>query len=74
MTLQPHDIQWYWALAWPVLSAFINAMFRMKTADEWADLCEKSPRLAGYIRLMRAMGFDVHKTFEALEQIARSKQ
>lgn len=63
--------QWWWALAWPVVSAFINAAFRAKTPDEWASVCEQSPRFAGLIRFMRATGLDLHKAFEALAQIAK---
>ena len=63
------QLEWWWALVWPVFSAAINAVFRVKTPEEWADLCEHSPRFAGVIRLSRAVGLDVHKAFEALAQI-----
>ena len=63
--------QWWWALVWPVLSAAINAAFRAKTPEEWAMICEQSPRFAGLIRLSRALGVDVHKAFEALSQLVR---
>ena len=63
--------QWWWALVWPVLSAALNSAFRAKTPEEWAMICEQSPRFAGVIRLSRAVGLDVHKALEALAQIAK---
>ena len=70
MTSEPHDLHWWIALLWPVLTAIINAGFRAKTPEEWALVCESSPRFAGFIRLLRATGLDLHKTLEALQQMA----
>jgi hypothetical protein len=63
----------YWVyflvFVWPVLSCLLNLVLRKKTAEEWVAFGEKNPRLAGIIRLLRAVGLDPVKGFQALKEI-----
>lgn len=57
------------ALAWPIVSAIINAVFRFRSPDAWWAWAERNPRLAGVVRLFSATGVDGAKALAALKQI-----
>jgi hypothetical protein len=61
------QIELWLAVAWPILTAIINAAFRFKTPDEWVAFAEARPRLAGLVRLCSAVGLDPHKAMAALK-------
>lgn len=43
---------------WGVFSAFFNRAIRWKTDAEWIAFCESQPRLAAFVRVVRALGVD----------------
>lgn len=59
------------AVAWPIFSAIVNALFRFKTPEQWMAFAMERPRLAGLVRLCSATGLDVHKALNALKETAR---
>lgn len=61
------------ALLWPILSALLVMMLRSRTPEAWVALGERSPRLQGVIRLLRALGLDPVKAFAALVQIVTAR-
>lgn len=65
----------YWpvflVVIWPTLSAILNMVLRRKTAEEWVVFAESRPRTAGFIRLLRAIGLDPIKGFQALKEVVR---
>jgi 2-hydroxychromene-2-carboxylate isomerase len=58
------------ALAWPIVTAIINALFRFRSPDAWWAWAERNPRLAGVVRLASATGLDGAKALNALKQAA----
>ncbi len=64
------NIAWQWIAAhplyaWIALSIVINLLLRLRSTEQWVELCEKSPRIASIIRLLRAVGIDPVKALEA---------
>ena len=63
----------YWplflAILWPTISCGLNLVLRKKTAEEWVALAEHSPRVAGILKLIRAVGFDPVKGAAAVKMI-----
>jgi hypothetical protein len=55
------------AVAWPIFSAVVNALFRFKTPEQWMVFAMERPRLAALIRFCSATGLDVHKALNALK-------
>lgn len=54
---------WHWLCAheivwWILGSAVINLLLRIRSVESWLSLCDKVPRLASLIRLLRAIGVD----------------
>jgi hypothetical protein len=54
------------ALAWPIVSGVINVVLRTRTPEEWVELNDRSPRLAAFTRLLRAIGVDPVKMVKAI--------
>ncbi len=50
---------------WIAGSIAINLALRARTTAQWIDWCDRYPRLASVIRLLRAIGVDPVKLVEA---------
>lgn len=61
------------AVLWPILSAALVLVLRSRTPEDWVALGERSPRLQGVIRLVRALGLDPVKAVSALTQIVTAR-
>lgn len=61
------------AVLWPILSALLVLVLRSRTPEDWVALGERSPRLQGVIRLVRALGLDPVKAVSALTQIVTAR-
>jgi len=59
--------------AWPVVSALLIIALRARTPEEWVAMGERSPRVQGVIRLLRAVGLDPAKALSALAQIVTGR-
>lgn len=59
-----HDIQWWIALLWPVFTALVNALTRLKSDDEWLAFQTAHPWLAVVKVIWSAVGTDVHDAVE----------
>lgn len=75
--MTPQSI-WTWLcdhqlLCWIVLSAVLNLALRARTADQWIEWCDRFPRLASALRLMRAVGVDPAKMLEAGAAVVNGK-
>lgn len=66
-----HDIQWWVALLWPVFTAMVNALTRLKTQAEWDMFVHEHPGLAVLKVVWSAIGTDVH---DAVENAAKLKE
>jgi hypothetical protein len=64
---------WLIPLAWMVLSAVLNIMFRKKSPEAWIEYGEKYPRMAALIRLCSSMGIDLHKALLAFKRMVDGK-
>jgi len=65
-----HDRVELWTVfLWPALSALLNVVLRARTAEQWAVVCEKMPRLAAAIRLLRALGVDPAKAIRSVQEL-----
>ena len=58
---------------WPVVSALLIIALRTHSPEEWVALGERSPRVQGVIRLLRAVGLDPAKALSALAQIVTGR-
>lgn len=58
---------------WPVVSALLIVALRARTPEEWVAMGERSPRVQGVIRLLRAVGLDPAKALSALAQIVTGR-
>lgn len=60
-------------LGWFVLTAIVNYLLRTKTAEEWEQLAQKSPRYAAFARMLRAIGLDPVKLIQAAIDFVRGE-
>ena len=58
---------------WPVVSALLIIALRTRSPEEWIAMGERSPRVQGVIRLLRAVGLDPAKALSALAQIVTGR-
>ncbi len=58
---------------WPVASAILVLLLRARTPEAWVALGERSPRVQGAIRLLRALGVDPVKAVAAVVQIVSGR-
>ena len=56
-----------------LLSGILNLATRKKSAEDWVAFCEKSPRLAAIIRLMRAAGLHPAKVITSILQLFQKR-
>lgn len=63
----------HWSAAWPIVSALLIVALRARTPEEWVALGERSPRVQGALRLLRAVGLDPVKALSALSQIVTGR-
>lgn len=63
----------HWTAAWPVVSGVLVLVLRSRTPEQWVALGERSPRLQGLVRLLRAVGLDPAKAVSALVQIVTAR-
>ncbi len=61
------------AATWNAVSALLNVLFWFKTPEEWIGFCERHPRLAALIRVVRTWGIDPVKGLLALRDVVRKK-
>lgn len=66
--MQDNVSVWY-VFIWPAVSAVLNIVLRARSAEQWAALCEKSPRFAATIRLLRALGVDPAKAIRSVQEL-----
>jgi hypothetical protein len=64
---------WLIPLAWMVLSAVLNILFRKKSPEAWIEYGKKNPRMAALIRLCSSMGIDLHKALLAFKRMVDGK-
>jgi len=65
-----HDRVELWVVfIWPAVSALLNIVLRARTAEQWAVVCEEQPRLAAFIRLLRALGVDPAKAIRSVQEL-----
>lgn len=70
-----HDKVELWAVfIWPVLTGLLNIILRARTPEQWVALGEDYPRVAGFIRLMRAVGLDPAKAVSGLIEITTGRR
>jgi hypothetical protein len=67
-----------WVLAhpaecWLMLSAIINLLLRVRSAEQWVALCERHPKGAAVARLVRALGVDPAGAIRALALLVSGK-
>ena len=68
-------LEWLYARAvalWPVVSALLIVALRA-ALRRWIAMGERSPRVQGVIRLLRAVGLDPAKALSALAQIVTGR-
>lgn len=58
---------------WPLVTGIVTGLFKPRSAEEYAKIAAVSPRLAGFLRLVGAIGFDFPKMLEAVGQVIRGK-
>jgi hypothetical protein len=58
-------------VVWPVVSMVLNGVLRKKTPEQWVEFANKSPRLAGILKLISATGFDPVMAIKALQQTVK---
>lgn len=63
----------HWSAAWPIVSALLIVALRARTPEEWVALGERSPRVQGALRLLRAVGLDPVKALSALAQVVTGR-
>ena len=68
-----HWITDHAAALWPVVSALLLVALRARTPEQWVALGERSPRVQGVVRLLRAVGLDPAKALSALSQIVTGR-
>ena len=68
-----HWITDHAAALWPVVSALLLVALRARTPEQWVALGERSPRVQGVVRLLRAVGLDPAKALSALGQIVTGR-
>jgi hypothetical protein len=64
---------WLIPLAWMVLSAILNKMFRKKSPEAWVEYSKKNPRMAAVIRLCSSLGIDLSKALLAFKRFVDGK-
>lgn len=69
---------WAWILdnklmAILIASAVVNVLCRVKSPEAWIALCEKVPRLAALLRLVRGLGIDPVKAINAIKELLSGK-
>lgn len=57
-------------VVWPVVTALATALFKPRTPEEYSKL---PPRLAAFLKLVGAIGFDVPNMIEAVKQGVANK-
>lgn len=45
-------------IVWPIASGLFNTVIRWKTDAQWVEFCERTPKLAGLVKFVRAAGLD----------------
>ena len=53
-------------LAWPVLTALVNWLFKPRSPEEYASL---NPRLAGFLKFIASTGLDLTGAFQGLGKL-----
>lgn len=69
-------IAWFgvhWEVAWPIVSAVVLAVAKRRTPEEWIALGERSPRVQGVLRFLRAAGFDTTDAMRGVMQIVTGR-
>lgn len=51
--IQSHPLE-----SWLLVSSVVLPILRLKTPEQWVAIADKSPRLHGLMKAMRAAGFD----------------
>lgn len=54
-------------ISWGV--ATLIALIRLRTPEQWADLAVTNPRIAGFVKIARGAGFDLHAVVEGLAML-----
>ena len=63
--LSAHPLVWQLAL-YPLLTAVVTWLFKPRTPEQYAAL---PPRVAAFLKLVGALGFDAPKIIEAIAQV-----
>lgn len=53
---------------WALMTAFLTALFKPRSDEEYAKLAQFSPRVAAGLKLMSAFGLDPVKAVEAIKE------
>lgn len=60
-------------LGWFLVTAVINYLLRTKTAEQWEELAQRSPRYAAFAKMLRAIGLDPVKLLQSLVDFVRGE-
>ena len=81
MTCDPYRMEQIWQdwsteliiVGLYLLSGLLNLGTRKKTAEQWVAFCERRPRLAALVRVMRAVGLDPVKVTTSILQLFQKR-
>lgn len=61
------------ALIWPFVTAILTVLFKPRSAEEYAELAKNWPRLAAFWRFLGAIGLDIPKAVQSLQEFIKPR-
>lgn len=57
-------------VAWPILTGALTLFFKPRTPEQYLKIAEVAPRLASFLKLVAALGFDPVKATKVVRELA----